>query len=215
MKALFLTLLFSTSMLFADSAAIGSRPMSSEAAEQFLQELALEQENNCCHSPNQIASLFPDESSLSAYHWLVIMIDENLELEDGSIWQLDNWKGWKMDDWRADDALIITQNPAWYSTFRYQVINQNSGAFLPVNLQVGPSLSNNLTLTISAIDTTQSQLTLSDNSEWFISNRDLQIFSDWLVDDTIIVGLNIGWDASCENILINRNMDNFIRAQKI
>ena len=214
MKALFSSFLLSTTFLFAQQTPAGSREMSAEAALQFAEELQLEKESQSTFSLEESAGFFLDSSYLGAYHWITAMVDDDLEIEDSSIWQLDNWQG-AVNDWQTDDLLIITQNPIWYSSYRYRIINRNVGSSVGANLGMAPDEGSEFSLFITAIDPIQQEVSLSDGTQWSVSNRDKVVLSDWLLEDTIIVGFNSGWDSSKEHILINANLNNFIRAQQL
>jgi len=129
-------------------------------------------------------------------------------LEDGSIWQVKGGDCIKTLDWLAGDSLIILPNHAWFSSYQYVILNQNTGAKVKVNLSLGPIYNGIYTHWIVAIDYYNSELCLEDGSIWKISGSDSKTMNKWMPNDTIILGINDSWFSSKPNILINVNMLN-------
>jgi hypothetical protein len=151
-----------------------------------------------------------------ACHRLAAMsaLGDTLEIEDGSVWKIQSYDSYEVFQWHPNDPLVLTQNTDWFSTYRYRLINKTNNSSAAINLFMGPLLNSQNSRFIASINHNQGELTLTDSSRWIISPRDLYLFREWISNDCIIVGLNSGWDAGYECILINSNMDNFIRAKQ-
>jgi hypothetical protein len=54
---------------------------------------------------------------------------------------------------------------------------------------------------------------LSNESCWMVADADMGIFKDWRTNDQIIIGSSNSWFSSYDAILINPQMNNFVRAK--
>lgn len=223
MKNIFLSLfLLVAGMAIADdNAPVGSRSMSDEV----LKELNAAKESEEAQGPvsdvntEEAAGCFDCDYSPvypNSTHWIetLSLFGESVGIEDGSIWQVNCSDRNLVQDWVLSDPVIITQNRSWFSSCKYRILNKNDGSSIPANLAYGPIIGGEYSLQISNIDHYNGLLILSDNSHWKISSRDRYLFPEWTLGDYILLGVNSGWDSSCPYILINSNMDNFIRAKQ-
>lgn len=158
--------------------------------------------------------LFPGSGYSYAEHYVnsTSCYGEQVELEDGSVWQISCCDRYKVYDWHHRDPVTVTQNTSWFSSYAYRLINQFTGSSVEANLYLGPVINGLYTHYINYIDYGYGSIMLTDGSRWYISSRDLSIFRYWALDDTVIIGTNSGWDGSCDAILINVTMNNFVRA---
>ena len=152
-------------------------------------------------------------------HWLssVSVTGDSLELEDGSMWKISHYDGRKVLSWRLNDPLIITQNHRWFSNYKYRIINQHTGGILEANLFLGPVVYGEHTLYVCALDAFEDLLLIDSRGEitrWEIASNDRWIFQNWALNDAVIIGQNSGWDADYECILINININEFVRARQ-
>lgn len=211
-------------ILFADNVAVGSRPMSEEAAEQVEKERGKKEsaEEEEQETASYVFDRYPPVYYSSSHHRLtsVTILDNNectIELEDGSVWKISSYDESKARHWKLDDPLTITQNNRWFTKYDYRIINKANGTSLEANLFLGPALLGEYSRFIIGIDHIQREILLSDNSHWEISCLDSSIFKDWAIDDYLIIGTNSNtsiWDSSSDAILINVNMNNCARAKQ-
>jgi len=155
-------------------------------------------------------------SHIGAFHrpTAVTALGDTVEIEDGSIWSVSSSDRYKTLDWLAGDTIIITPNHSWFSSYDFRLINQNTGASVPVVLSLGPVYNGIYTHWITAIDYNANQLCLEDGSVWSISGLDDSVSNKWVINDTVIIGINDGWwSGSRPNILINVNMVNYVRCK--
>lgn len=136
----------------------------------------------------------------------------SLELEDGSVWQISPYDAPKVAHWKSQDPILITQNHRWFSKYNYRLINQTTGAVLESNLHLGPIKNGIYTRYIMSIDLSRGEVVLSDHTRWQISSLDECSFQDWMLYDAVIIGYNSGWDSNSEGLLINVNMNQWVRA---
>lgn len=163
-----------------------------------------------------LADRYPPVYFPSSAHWMigVSVLGDELNIEDGSVWKISQYDGYKALNWLPQDPLLITQNTRWFSKYTYRIINKNTKTSIEANLYRGPLKQGEHTLYITQLFTNQNELVLSDNSYWEISYFDQFPFRNWMVGDAIIIGHNSGFDSAYENILINVNMNHFIRAKQ-
>jgi predicted double-glycine peptidase len=164
-------------------------------------------------SSGTFRSLFSSHASLSYYtshagafhHPVAIgMLGENVALEDGSVWSIYSGHRHKTLDWLSTDTVLIAQNKAWFSSYQYCLYNQNTEASVEADLTLGPIHNGTLTHYIVAIDYKEKYVWLEDGSKWEISSGDATALTKWLVNDTVIIGVNDAFFALfTPNILIN------------
>ncbi len=218
-KSCVLVAILSPALLTADEdrVPVGSRLMNSDAIEQIqnqkeAQAAPLKKEARS----GFIFDRYPSVYYSSTVHWLtgVSAFGDSVECEDGSVWKINTYDSYKALSWRANDPLLITQNTRWFSSYNYRIINRATGASIEANLYLGPIQYGEFTRYIAFIDWVMGDIVLTDNTRWQISSYDTSLFRDWEVNDAVIVGYNSGWDSSCDSILINVNMNNFVRAKE-
>jgi hypothetical protein len=152
-----------------------------------------------------------------SYHWIFALtsFQDYLEIEDGSIWQIDPYEGYKLRNWLMNDPIMITQNREWFSSFQFRIINKGTGTSVKADLSQGPILDGDYSLQIAHVIHQTGEIVLSDESRWLISSRDFSPFYQFAIGDYIIVGVNSGWDSGCPFILINSNLNRFVRAKQL
>lgn len=150
-----------------------------------------------------------------AFHNPLIVFNggELVEIEDGSRWYVAPEDRYKTLNWYTSDAVVITPNYSWFSLYDYQMINQNTGATIRVNLNIGPFHNGIFTHWVIGFDDILGLVYLEDGSVWNVSPYDDNITKLWLHEDRVIIGVNTGWDSDIRpNILINVRKLNYIRA---
>ncbi len=147
-----------------------------------------------------------------AFHYPVSVsyLGDSIQLEDGSMWAVSLSDTYKTLNWLTSDIIIIVPNHDIFSSYYYRLININTGANVKVNLYLGPIYNGAYTHWITAIDYLNREIYLEDGSIWKMSPFDQPIISQWLPNDTVIIGINDGaFSYSNQNILINVNMNNY------
>ena len=135
---------------------------------------------------------------------------DSVELHDGSIWTIDRNQIYSIGNWYEGDAIVVSPNSFWYTPFQFCLTNQNTGESVEANLTYGPIYNGPYTLWIVAIDDYYNRVILCDGSVWDMSVFDSSLIRQWMVNDTVIIGINDGWLSSTRpNILINVNMLNY------
>jgi hypothetical protein len=132
-----------------------------------------------------------------------------IELEDGSKWKVDPDDIQEMYSWRMGDTLTITANHKWFSNYTYKLKNLYTDREVKVNPFVGPVAFGPYSHWIVAIDYPSQQLFLENGTSWHVASCNNEIFRNWAVNDTIILGVSYSWCSSFDSILINVNMNNY------
>jgi hypothetical protein len=135
---------------------------------------------------------------------------DTVELHDGSMWSICSEDRPYTFNWLTSDDLVIIPNSDWFSLYTYRIVNQQTGASVRANLALGPIYRGIFTYWIVAIDYINGQVCLQDGSIWTMSPIDFNIIKKWMINDTVIIGVNNGAFAAIRpNILINVNMNNY------
>lgn len=177
----------------ASAESLQSKSMKNVSAKMFAKSLQYTTHPGAFHSPINI-SVFGDA----------------IETEDGSIWAVAPNDSYIALNWFPTDLIVVTPNHSLFSSYYYRLTNQNTGGSIAVNLYLGPIYNGLYTHWIMAIDYYNNVVYLNDGSVWNMSFFDGSVVGKWLVNDTVIIGVNDGWlSSSSPNILINVNMLNY------
>jgi hypothetical protein len=143
----------------------------------------------------------------------VSIFGDKVELEDGSTYTIRPADRLKVLNWLTSDAILIVP-PAFFSSYQYALINQNTGCRVEVNLTLGPIFNGHYTHWVIALDRELGRICLEDGSIWEIFCLDLVPSKRWMIGDTVIMGINDGWfSGSKPNVLINVNLNEYIKAK--
>lgn len=144
----------------------------------------------------------------------VSALGDTVEFRDGSIWTIASGDTYKTLNWLTSDRLVVTPNHSWFSSFMFCITNQDTGVSVKANLFLGPIYNGLYTHWIVAINYYTQEICLEDGSIWKLSGFDSSIYNKWLLNDTIIIGVNDGFLSSSKpNILINVNTLTYSRAK--
>jgi len=147
-----------------------------------------------------------------AFHkpYAVTVFGDEVQLEDGSIWNIYSGDRFLTLNWLTTDDIVITPNKNIFSIYPMVLTNQQTGASVQSGLAVGPVIGGFFSHWIIAIDKYNDQICLEDGSIWSMSPLDHDITKKWLAGDTVIIGINDGILSSIRpNILINVNVNNY------
>jgi hypothetical protein len=164
-----------------------------------------------------VSDQFPAAYFPSSCHLLVSLSPngDSVQLEDGSVWKIDDPNAFKLLYWRPSDPLMITQNTSWFSSYKYRMVNRSNGSSIDANLVKGPNPGNCCNRYITELDLDRGILTLSDRTYWEVSSGDQSLLSEWKCKDSVIIGYNSsGWDSSYESLLVNVSTQCCIRCRK-
>lgn len=221
---------------------VGSRPMAhtewlkiqqerSEESEKTLEDLvdmelpSTETQSSDIAESLQTKAAFTDAGTYytshnGAFHnpYFVSSCCTKVELGNGSIWHIAPSDAYKISNnfWYTDDLIVITPNHEWFSSYMFRMHNQNTGVNVKCNLHLGPFYNGLLTHWIIAINYYTQEIWLQDGSIWQVTGLDSSTFSNFCLNDTVIIGINDGFLSSTRpNILINVNTLTHVRANCI
>ncbi|PJD98190.1 MAG: hypothetical protein CK425_00450 [Parachlamydia sp.] len=135
-----------------------------------------------------------------------------VSLDDGSSWTVCSYDRYKTLNWLTSDSIVIMPNSNAYSIYDFCLVNLNTGVTVQVNLYLGPLYAGAHTYWVTGIDYINDIVYLNDGSSWGISVFDSSMISKWLLNDTVILGINNDSSSIRPNILINVNVLNYARA---
>jgi|GEM_PF-3096011 len=136
-----------------------------------------------------------------------------LEIEDGSLWEINPNEGLKMASWSEDLTIEISQNQNAQSIYNFFIIDDATGDQVEANLISGPKDDSPHARHITRLF--KDGLVLNDKSLWQISSLDSKIFSKWHVRDAVILGNDRQGDLEERVLLINTTKNNFVRAKQL
>lgn len=154
-------------------------------------------------------------NSAASYHRITTMsvYGDSVEIEDGSWWKIASNDSSTVFSWRQGDSVVITPNNSFFSSYNYYITNEQTRTYVKANLNVGPIAFGQYSHWITSVDPVGGHVYLENNSCWCISNGDAHVFRDWAPNDAIIIGINDSWFSSYDHILINVNMNTYVRAK--
>lgn len=162
------------------------------------------------------ATTFLTAGYQTAVHWLagISPQGDSVELEDGSHWKIPSQHYYSIFSWRLGDSLTITPTRSFWSNYNYYITNNATSTYVSANLYIGPVAFGPYTHWIVGMDPTNGHVFLENGSAWCISCQDAYLFNDWAINDTIILGTNDSWFTSYDTMLINVNMNHYVRAKQ-
>lgn len=139
----------------------------------------------------------------------------DIMFEDGSMWFVKPSEAHRVQKWLGISPvgevisypIVVSINHSLFSSYNFKLTNQTTGVSVCANLSLKPDYYNQNTHWIAAIDYYYNIVYLEDGTVWHMSSFDSGIVNEWLVNDTVIIGINDSWGSSSNpNILINANL---------
>lgn len=149
------------------------------------------------------------------HHWISACNSDArvLEIEDGSRWKLSS--SYNLRFWKSNDTISITPNHNTSSEYNYYLVNKSTGGYVEANIILGPLAFGPLTHWVVGFNLPKNQISLENDSLWKVADNDAFILEEWEPNDTIIIGSNDSWFSAYDTILINVNMNNYVRAKSL
>lgn len=164
----------------------------------------------------------PSGFSSGSYHIVKDASTKGLtvEIQDGSIFAInEDYKDY-VKAWPKDSELRITPNRAWFSSYDYVLRNIHTGTCAEAKLSQGPVLTRPQTRRVYKMDKdTSSRKVMLDNGACYQvsgSSSNRKLFAEWELSDNIIVGDNDSWFTfGNDYILINVATDSYVTASRL
>jgi hypothetical protein len=149
-------------------------------------------------------------------HWLsgVGLNGYTLDMEDGTRWDIHPSDTFRLNSWRLNDPIVISPNYSWCSSGDFYITNQNTNTAVRADLVVSPIAFGPYSHWIVSIDYTNGHVYLENGTTWCMSEGDFFVYRNWAVNDHIIMGYNDSFFSPYDRILINFNMDSYVRAKQ-
>ncbi|MGK5595523.1 MAG: hypothetical protein ACSNEK_09255 [Parachlamydiaceae bacterium] len=161
------------------------------------------------------------------YPVAISALGDSIELNDRSVWLIASSDTKTAMNWLRQQemalanggpglSMVITPNHSWFSSYQFCLTEQTTGTSVKANLYLGPLYNGLFTHWIVAINYYTQEICLEDGSLWKLSGLDAGVYNHWLINDTVIIGVNDGFLSSSKpNILINVNALTYSRAKCI
>ncbi|MBS0630012.1 MAG: hypothetical protein JSS30_07320 [Verrucomicrobia bacterium] len=186
--------------------------------------IPIKSQNLLALASNQIQSTAATLSPCH-YHTISSFPQGNvIKIDDGSEWVFDRADSQILRTWKAGHQIIITPNQHLLSGshYTYVITNTELGDSVNVNLFLGPVAFGHQTSWVVGIDQNSGKIYIingrGERTVWEVSSSDMYLIKDWKVNDTVIIGENDSWlwaFSSYKSMMINVNMNHYIRAQQI
>ncbi len=147
---------------------------------------------------------------LEAAHRLdnVGILGDWISFEDGSKWQISFSDQYEVSCWWQGDVVYVTQSDKLLSIYDYMIVNETRGTVIYANRISKPYYNGVYTRYIVSIDRFSDRILLNDGTWWNVAWIDDSIMQRWMENDTVIIGINSGWDClTYPFILINVGID--------
>lgn len=201
---------------------VGDRPMSVEDQQLYLEQRQEEALANSSQDLEEVqAQIFPSyyrpNYTRYSWHWINHVPQNGNEaiLEDGSHWEINSWQAEQILSWGHEDAILITQNDAWCSSYSFCLYNKTRNTTVSCNLTISPIVGGQYTHSIQMINHGTGEIMLEDGTRWRLDRNDEYYSKDWLIHDLVIIGVNkYDWEPYA-NILINVSMNNYVKSSQL
>lgn len=210
MKKYLLSFLFLAlfSLSYAENAPINQRPL----PEAITLEQQEREERDMGYFTDSPLGFYPPATRYIAE---ISPYTDTIRLDDGSLWRTNPSNRSDLFRWAVNDMVVISQNTSWFSSFRFRLTNRTAQSYAQAELSLGPILGGALTHRAIAVDPFNGQIILENGSRWEIAYADNSVFSQWLINDTIMIGMNRSWFSSGDFILIDVESNSFVRANLV
>lgn len=122
----------------------------------------------------------------------------SLELNDGSVWSVDNWNRNAVLNFDSSDPLFLTPNTGWWSKGGYLLVNETRGVRIPVVYTQPPLLNTPYSYQIADLDYANRIISLTNGQtifRWEIKNSDFPLFARFKVGDYVLLGRMTGFQS--------------------
>lgn len=148
------------------------------------------------------------------------LIDNTFTLANFSKWIASNIV--MVDQWKNEDELFITQNQAFFSTYRFAIVNPRLQKAVPASLLLEPLPVEQRMFFITKIDLANDVVTLSNGNEYSVHPNDHGTLRKFSANDRAMFGFNssdkvhlIGADSFKFYILIDTTCNAYVRVNVI
>lgn len=141
-------------------------------------------------------------------------------LENQSEWSASNLD--MIKNWKADDDLLITQNQAFFSGYRFAIVNPRLQKAVPISLVTEPLPIDHKMFFLINVDPSNDVVTLSNGVEYSIEKHDHGTLRKFAKNNRIILGFNssdkldlVTSDYYKRYLLIDTTCNSYVRANPL
>jgi hypothetical protein len=147
--------------------------------------------------------------------------DNTFTLDNRSKWIASNIE--MIKNWKIDDELLITQNQAFFSAYRFALVNPRLQKAVPISLHREPlPIDNQKMFFILNIDPANDVIALSNGLEYSVYPHDHGTLRKFTENDRVILGFNSSDKLDTANLdyykcylLIDTTCNSYVRANPI
>lgn len=147
--------------------------------------------------------------------------DNTFTLDNRSKWIASNIE--MIKNWKLDDELFISQNQAFFSAYRFALVNPRLQKAVPISLHREPlPLDNHKMFFILHIDPANDVIRLTNGIEYSIYAHDHGTLRKFTENDRVILGFNSSDKLDTANLeyyksylLIDTTCNSYVRANPI
>ncbi len=138
---------------------------------------------------------------------------KTITFKNGSIWKVSNIESVK--GWENSKHLVLTQNHAIFSTYKFALINQDLGLAEPVSLIKAPFPNGKHNLFIESLSTQVNAIKLNNKQIFVVQAEDNGSLKGFHENNLILLGANTS-DKDARNpyiiIDVSLNSNDYVRA---
>ena len=136
-----------------------------------------------------------------------------IKLDNGSKWKVSETDVYKIImSWNKNDKVTVYPNTSWFVSYNYYLKNEISRSMVGANIVSPPLHRGPKTHWVQALNKFSGHLFLDDGSSWKIASEDWALFERWKNGDSVIIGLYKNWVSTYNYILIDVEMNCYVRA---
>lgn len=128
-----------------------------------------------------------------------------IELWDGSVWTINPQDRYISRNWYITDRLYVV--PVDRHFYQFKIVNMENGSYVYASMSANPLNNGVYTKKIIGIDRFFGRLILNDGTVCQVDTWDYSRVENWLIFDTIIVGINNWGSISYPYAIINTNIN--------
>lgn len=143
---------------------------------------------------------------------------KTIEIEDGSIWEVEGGYNTEMIYWKRGDTLLISPNHSFDGS-RFYITNTQRNIYVSADITMAPKRNQKETFIVHAVDYYKREIQTRNSQglvyRWKVHNRDVRFLNEWRPGQAVIFGANdwwlSSWFSSCKSIMLNIEMNEYIR----
>jgi hypothetical protein len=138
---------------------------------------------------------------------------DGISMGDGSHWKIAPENAEDVRSWQYGDILVISPSYVPLSTHAYWIKNVRKNTFAAANLFLCTEQFGKNSHWVQHLNPDKNVVYLENRVGFQVDFRDQDHFKQWAINDTIIMGVSNTWFSSFDILLINVNLNHYVRAK--